>query len=289
MERMKLVVRIGIGLVLLCVLLGIGATLFVDSLAKGAIERGGTFALGTETRLESASVGLFSGEFALSGLSVANPPGFAKPEFFALRSTALELPLGTLLGDRISIPSLELEGIALDLERNAQGTNYGQILDSLKRFESGASAGGADETATGGGKTFVLQRLVIRDVRASVNLLPAGGELTQLSLAIPEILVTDLASDMTIPELCALVVKTVVQAAIQAGGGTLPADLLADLRGRVQGLEDRARIQVQEELGKIERELGAQAEKLGPEAQKALQKASEELGGKVDELFKKKK
>src|SRR5262245_21222468 len=132
---MKPIVRILLGLALLAVLLGVGAALFIDSLAGQAIERGGNHALGVETRLESASVGLVSGEFALSGLSVANPPGFAEPSFFALGGARLELPLSALLEERVIIPELTLDGITLDLERNPQGTNYGAILDNLARFQ----------------------------------------------------------------------------------------------------------------------------------------------------------
>src|SRR5262245_41296811 len=134
---MKRAVRWGLGLVAVVVVVGLGSLLWIDSLTRSAIERGGTYALGVETRLEDASIGLVSGEFGLAGLTVANPPGFAQPHFFALRSAHLALPLGQLVEERITIPALELEGITLDLERGAEGTNFARILDHLARFESG--------------------------------------------------------------------------------------------------------------------------------------------------------
>jgi hypothetical protein len=287
---MKFVVRIALGLVLLLALVGAGVILFIDSLAKTAIETGGSHALGVETRLASASIGLFSGEFALSGLTVANPAGFAEPNFFALGGTRLALPLSSLRAERVTIPELVLEGITLDLERNAQGTNYGVILDNLSRFESSAPApdGGA-APASEGGKVFVLKKLVVRDVRATVNLLPEGGALTKLSLAIPEVVVTDLGTDMSLAQICALVVKTVVRAAIEKGGDALPAELLADLRGRMGALEGQARAQLDAEVGKAQGELEHAAGKLGPEAEKAAQAAGDKLGGELDKLLKKKK
>src|SRR5262245_24025104 len=134
---MKRLVRLVTVLVLLVVLVTAGALFFVDSLAKQAIVRGGTRALGVETRLEDASIGITSGEFGLGGLAIANPPGFARPDFLTLRSARLELPLKRLLDSRVTIPSLELEGIVLDLERNSDGTNYGVILDHLSRSSPG--------------------------------------------------------------------------------------------------------------------------------------------------------
>lgn len=285
---MKVLVRVLIGLVLVLVVAGVGVGFSLDSLVKAAVERGGTEALGVETKLASADIGLFSGHFALAGLEVSNPPGFAEPNFFALRSTELELPLSTLLDASITIPSLVIEGITLDLERNASGTNYGTILKSLERFESEPAPGSEPAPTEAGGKTFRLQRLVIRDVRATASLLPAGGELTKVSLAIPEIVVEDLDSEMSLAQLCALVVKTVVGAAIQAGSGVLPEELLADLRGRVKGLEGMARGALDEKLEAVEAQLSEQAKKLGPEAEKALKGASDKLGGKLDGLLKKK-
>ena len=289
---MKLVVRIVIGLALLLALVGVGAILFIDSLAKTAIEAGGSHALGVDTRLESASIGIFSGEFALSGLTVANPAGYAEPSFFALGGTRLALPLSSLLEERVTISELVLEGISLDLERNAQGTNYGVILENLSRFESGEPAGGGGASGEGG-EGVVLQKLVLRDVRATVNLLPEGGDLTKLSLAIPEIVVTDLGTDMSLAQICALVVKTVVRAAIQQGGDALPAELLADLRGRMDALEGQARAQLDAEVGKVQDKLEEAAGKLSPDAQKAVEAAGDKLGGKLggklDSLLKKKK
>jgi hypothetical protein len=273
--------RLLVGLPLLLVIAAVGGVLLVDSLARQAVERGGQYALGVPTRLDEASIGLFSGRFTLSGLAVANPPGFAAPSFFELRSTELELPLSALLSDRVTIPALELEGIVLSLERNGTGTNYGVILDHLQRFESGEAPAAGEEPPGEPGKTFVLSRLVIRDVHTSIDLLPEGGELTRLSLAIPEIVVEDLGTDMSLAEVCALVVKTVIRAAVQQGGGQLPEELLRDLEGRLGALEDVARAQIEDRIQQA-------AEELGPEAGKALQEAGNKLGEKLDGLLKKK-
>lgn len=282
---MKVLVRVVVGLLLLLLVAGVAAFLFVDSLVVKAVEHGGTHALGVETRLADASIGITSGEFGLSGLAVANPPGFELPSFLELRAANLELPLSTLMEEHITIPALTLEGIVLDLERNASGTNYGLILENLQRFESG-EAPEPEEGPAEPGKKFTLKRLVIRDVRANVNLLPAGGELTKLSLAIPEIVAEDLGNDMTLSQICAVVVKLLVQGAIQAGGGVLPADLLEDLRGRVAGLEDEVRAELEGELKQLEDKL---QQELGPDAQKALDEARKQVGGQLDGLFKKKK
>jgi hypothetical protein len=254
------------------------AFVFVDSLAKRAIERGGTYALGVETRLDSADIGVFSGEFGLAELHVANPPGFAKPDFLELDRAKLEFPLSALASERVVVPLLELDGIVLDLERNQNGTNYGTILTNLERFESGEPpAGETEEEAPG--KIFVLERLVVRNVRADLDLLPIGGEATKVSVSIPEIVVEDLdQSGMTASEIFALVVKTLLTAAVRAGGGVIPEDLLRDLGGRLGELEAVA----VELSGQIEEAL----EKGSEDLRKAAEDAVKGAGKKLEDILK---
>jgi hypothetical protein len=285
---MKRALRWGLLTVLVVLALGLGALAWLDSLTRAAVEHGGRYALGVETTLEEARVGLLAGEFGLTGLEVANPPGFAQPCFFSLRSARLELPLRRLLEDRVTIPALELEGVSLDLERGAQGTNFGRILEHLSRFES-ASGAPEDGAAKAEGKTYHVQRLLIRDIRASVQLIPAGGALTKLEVAVPAIAVDDLASDMTLAQICAVVVEVVLRAALEAGHGVVPAELLGELRGRLDGLQGLAQQRLTKELEDLGEKLGQRAQDLGPGAEKALQKAGAEFGERFDGLLKKKK
>jgi len=275
---MKILLRVAVGLIALLVVAVFAGLLFVDSLAAKAVERGGTLAMGVPTELDSASIGILSGEFELDRLRIANPPGYRQPDFFSLRSARLELPLSALRAQRVQIPALEIEGVSLSLERNGQGTNYGVILDNLKRFESGPKEPEAPET--GGGKVFALDRLTIRDVHVSIDLLPIGGEATQASLSLPELEVKGLGSDMSIADICAVVVKTIIDAALENGAKQLPAELLADLRGRMDQLEDDLGERVEQET---RNEVEKAAEDLG-----LPKEAAGKLGDKVNGLFKRK-
>lgn len=275
---MKLGLRILLAVLALVVIGVVVALLFIDSIAARAIEKSGTYALGVPTEVDSADIGLFSGEFGLDGLRVANPPGFARPDFLTLGRARLEVSLASLASDRVTVPLIALEEISLDLERTKQGTNYGAILENLERFESGEAP---EPEGEAGPKTFLIERIVLRQVRADVDLIPIGGEATRVALTIPEIVVEDLDSDgMTAAEICALVVKTLLQAAIEAGGGILPEDLLRDLRGRLDELEAVASEKVVEEVTGALEDVGKQ---LGGKAEEALDKA----GKKLEDVFKK--
>jgi hypothetical protein len=282
---MRRTFRILTGILLLLLLVCGGFLLFLDHLAKQAVERGGSFAMGVPTQLENVSIGLRSGRTRLGGLRVENPPGFEARYFFTLGFSELELSYGALLERHIVIPSLEVESIHLDLEGNASGTNYGVILDNLARFEHGEAEAGEPQEAAPPQRTFTLQRLRIRDIRASIRLLPGGGDLSRVSLTVPEISVDHISTEMTLPQLLATIVELVVQGAVSAGQGVIPEELLADLRSKARALEGEAQARIHAKLGKLGDKLQAEVDQLGPDASQAVKEARDKLDSKLKGLL----
>src|SRR5690554_6816935 len=66
----------------------------IDNLLKAGIERGGTYATGVSTTVDDVDVQLRKGTLDLSGLVLANPPGFDTPHFLALAETGMALNSG---------------------------------------------------------------------------------------------------------------------------------------------------------------------------------------------------
>ncbi len=105
---MKTLVRVGL-VVFGCIGLAIAAVIFyIDRIASEAIERGGTAALGLETRVDSVRLRLLSTEMNLSGLTVANPESFEAPHFLKLGHGKVEVGISELRGDPIVISLVEL-------------------------------------------------------------------------------------------------------------------------------------------------------------------------------------
>ena len=82
------ILKLVLGAVVLLVLLAavaVGLVLWrLDTIAKQAIEAGGTQATGVATTLDQANVSVLGGSFSMAGLTIANPPGFKSPHFFHL-------------------------------------------------------------------------------------------------------------------------------------------------------------------------------------------------------------
>jgi len=257
MKLGKLVLGGGIALIGLIVLLVLVGFLMIDSLAKAGIERGSTYALGVPTTLNSADVQVFGGEFAMNGLTVSNPEGFSTPHFLALGDGGVSVDFGTLRSDVVNLPTLTLDGISVYLQRTDGKTNYGAIMENLKKFESGDPP--SDEPKPEGGKKFSIDRVLITNVTVNIDLAPVPGglsELTKMEVIVPEIELTGLGKGDTDPMELAQVTATIVKAilaAVAQNAGQLPGDLGAQLQNGLAQLQslDALGVELEAAAGKI--------------------------------------
>ncbi|MBA4028272.1 MAG: hypothetical protein C0475_03930 [Planctomyces sp.] len=288
---------------------------FIDSLAKQAIERGGTAALGVKTTLGSADVGVLSGRFALSGLNIDNPPGFKAPAFFSLGSGAVAVSYSTLQEPTVVLPELTLSTIRVWLERSSGATNYGAILDNLKKFQgtpSGGSGAGAGSGSGSGSETkFVISELVIRDVSVSIDMAgfpgPAGeivNKAASLSIPVEEIRLQNVGqtgsgvggTGVTMGELTGIVLQAVLGAVQDKAGGALPPFLTQDLGLALSGLRSLKDLGIEsvvkiadpgalKEL--VEGQLGQAVQGIQDAAAGAAKQATEGLGNAVKDALPK--
>lgn len=268
---MKIVLRLFAFLVVLAVLVVGAAVLFQDRLIAGAIEKGGTHGTGVETRIDGVDAGLFSGRLELDGLTLAEPPGFdAEKPFLQLGSGRAKWENRSLLGDRIEVEELVLDGIEIDLERNAQGSNWGVIVANLERLSKG---GEREAEPAGGKKELAIRRLELLRIRASLRVsgLPVGDGV--YAVDVPRVVLEDFESDGSTSEMIAKLFATVIDAILEAtvaGGGNLPKELLRDLEKGLEGLGDDVR-------GEVRKQAEKALEGLDPELKKGAEGALDDL------------
>jgi uncharacterized protein involved in outer membrane biogenesis len=287
---LALIVLVGAGVVV--------ALVFADSLAKKGIEAGGTYALGVNTRVDGVSLHVFSGRMSMSGLDVANPAGFASPHFLGMKKGDVAVSLGSLQQDVVEIPTLTLSGIDVNLERGAAGSNYGTILDNLKKLQGSGPA-----PASGGSeKKLVIRELTIDGIAIHADMLGAPGQIGQainsaakINIPIDRIQLKDVGktgsgvggSGVSMQELSSIIVQAVLAAAADKGGGILPADLLGDLKGGLSalgGLKDLS-VSVVGKAGEAAGQLGGAVGKIGEGAGKALNDAGKGIADGIGGLF----
>jgi len=237
---MKLIKRILLVLLLLA-LLGAGAALlFLDSIVRSAIEKGGSSAAGTPTTLAKADASFFSGAFGLQGFAIANPPGFRSEPFLALQGARAKWQNGSILSDTLEIDEFALDGLQLNLERSAAGSNWDKILDNLKKLSGGSGAAKPAEPESGSSRAVVIKQLRIANTRCALHVsgLPAlNGD---WKVELPEIHIENLRSNGSTAEIAGKLTKAVIEAVVKSaatsGKGVFPGGVLHDLEGGLKQL-----------------------------------------------------
>lgn len=284
---MKTAIKVIVALVVLIVLAVVGLLVFgitqIDAIAKQAIERGGTYAMQVETTVDTVDVRIRGGTASMNGLNIANPAGFDTSHFLRLGDANASMNLETIRSDTIVMPSITLSGIDVILDKGASPSNYNTILNSLKRFESKDTGGGDAPPPSEGGKKLVINSLILRDINIRVANMPGVSlAVGDVAVNIPEIELRDVGKgeSMTTAEVINLVVKTVLAAAVEAGGGIIPGDVLGELSNGLAGLESLGDLGIQaiSDLN-IDEALGG--------VQEQIEKTTEDVQKQVDDATKK--
>jgi hypothetical protein len=200
--------------VVLAVLVAI-PLLYLDSIAKGALESGASETFGTKTTLGSVSLGLLSGRVGLGDLRVRNPEGWDAKYFFTIDDGRFGVGLSQFLEDEVEVPQLTLDDVYLSLERGPGGSNYGTILDHMAK--------GPPPPPDAEAKRFVIRDVRIRDVKADLRLDGPGPADKELEVLIPEIRLRNLGSNteggMLVSQMWSTVLRGVLVAVVRESGG----------------------------------------------------------------------
>lgn len=231
--------KILLGLLASFVLVAGGIALYTNELVGSAIERGATYALGVQTNVDFVRLRLLLGDFAMSGLQVANAEGFDEPSFLTVDSAHIAVDLDTLRTPVVRIPDFTLEGIQVALEREGKATNYGVILGNLKRFEKQGAGAPPDGAEGDPEKRFIVDRVLIRDVAARVEWNEVASDATGMRVEIPQIELKNIgannAQGVVMSELTNIILKAILGSVARYGTG-LPGAVLSGLGSGLGGL-----------------------------------------------------
>ena len=184
---MKAVKGVLIGVVILVVIVA-GFLFYIwsslDSIVAAAIEKYGSETTQTEVRVASVKLALTEGSGAISGLTVANPPGFSAPNVFALGNISTKLNIDSLGQDPLVIEEIYVGAPQVSFEINEQGQSNLKVLQN--NVASSAPAQPSAEPQQGGKEVrLIIRRLVVEGgtLDAKVAALPGRDK----SAAVPRI------------------------------------------------------------------------------------------------------
>lgn len=261
---MKTIIKLLV-LILVVVAVVIGAaTFYLDTIAKKAIEFGGSEALGVATTVDDLSISILNGNTNLTGFSIANPQGFSDNLFMVLKQGNVDIDTETLMSDIIHISQISFVGLHLSLEQSNQSSNVKKLLSNLPKQKASTTATPTDKPApsssTSSGKKFVIDRLVLDEIGVSAKIQTLGTKLSDISLTVPRIELTNIGQQqggMMMPELVEFVVTEVINAVAKNSSSISPA-LASMLKGdlaSIDGIKAGARDAATEEANRAAKKL----------------------------------
>lgn len=133
-----------------------------------------------------------------------------------------------LFAPSVRIPELVIAGLDVRIRQRGTRTNVGELLERM------GSAAPAEPAAESDGRALVIERLVIRQTKASVEI----EGLSPLELEVPEIVLRDVGGRGTREEHVAEVTRRVLTAVLQAVARNreLPRRIAGELAGGLREL-----------------------------------------------------
>src|SRR5688500_9100486 len=122
-KRLPLILLIGAALV---VVAGIAAFLFLGTIVKAGVEKVGPYITKVAVKLDGANVSVFSGSGELKGFLMGNPAGFKATDSVKVGSVAVKIEPGSVLGDKVIVRYVRVEGPEITYEAAFGGSNIGK-------------------------------------------------------------------------------------------------------------------------------------------------------------------
>lgn len=221
MKTKKIVLNfVVLPIVILLVVLAATFYLVGTSLIKSGVEKAANSALGVPVTIKDIDLSILRGHVSIQGLVVKNPPGYANETLLEVGEATVNLNIGSLMSDTVTIQLVKLDDTKLTIEQKGLSNNLNEILDNLPKQEKQAPAEK--------GKELRINHLEITNTNVLVKLLPIPGKSDTLSLKLDPIIMDNLGTDQKLSTgvLTAKVLKAIATGVAKQGAGVLPDNMV---------------------------------------------------------------
>lgn len=168
--------------VVLGVLVYFGLSFFLGFVVKTAINRIAPKITQTAVVLSGARISPVSGSGVLSGLYVANPPGWSTGRAFYLGRIYVSLKPFSIFGDHIVINEINIDQPEFTYETRFFSSNIDDLLKNIGKAKSGGNQGTGDAAKAGRPTKFE-----VRHLRLTHGKVTLGVGAAELPLPLPTI------------------------------------------------------------------------------------------------------
>ncbi|MCP4990340.1 MAG: hypothetical protein GY928_31180, partial [Colwellia sp.] len=161
----------------------------LDSIVKAAIEKYGSKVTQTDVSVSSVRIKLKSGEGAISGLRIGNPPGFTSPNAFTLGAISTKIDTATVTKDPVVIEEVIVSSPKVFYEINEAGlSNINVIKKNIQGLKKPTEKKPTEEKKKE--RNLIIRKLVIEGGQIDV-LIAALGE-KSMSTKLPPMKLTNI-------------------------------------------------------------------------------------------------
>jgi hypothetical protein len=190
--------KIILGIALLLFIAIGGAIYYVfsnlDAIVKLAIEKYGSEAIKTAVRVDKVRINLQEGSASISGLTIANPPGFAAPYAFSLGDISVGIDINSLTGDVIVIREIGIAAPQIFFEINADKKANLDVLSN--NLPASTEPAPESEEKSGAEPKLIIRKASLNGAELQANVVPLNKE---YQLKLPTITMNNLGGKKGAP------------------------------------------------------------------------------------------
>lgn len=204
-----------------------------NTIVEWGVEEGSSAALGVETELGSADLGITAAYLKLNDFKISNPQPFEEKYFLTIEFGMLDINEASLFSDKVAIDSFVLDGIDIKIIHNKNGSNYAHILENIKELKSEPRESE---------QKFVINKISIRDISVEGSITLLNQKPVSKSLSITELTLTNVGGDdgLTLGELASEVISKIISRAVNELKDELPDEIGKQLENLDKGGLEKA-------------------------------------------------
>ncbi len=224
-SKTGLIVKIILVVLVVLIALVVAALVFIDSIAKNALEKGAPLVLGTNVSVERIHIAPFQGRVEITNLIVDNPSeSYSSPYAIKLGDIVADVDISTVTKHKIRIEEMFLKEVDVVYETNVINSNLQEILDNVKKLDTTEKKEKQEEEKSGEEdkeKTLQVDIIELSNVGVTVQ---AKGAATGLPIKVTIDPLTNLGTDeegITPVGLTLRILGAIVTTAIKTAGGSV--------------------------------------------------------------------
>ena len=280
----------GIVLLVLIIVLIVAFNLFGTKAIKIGIEAGASQALNVPVAVEDVNLSVLAGKAGIKNLIIDNPPGYQNAKLLELGRAQVDLDVGSVLGDTITIDDILLEKVNVILEQKGLTNNIQEVLDGMPRQPDQPKVE-EDQPTEKPAKKLLIKNLQINEVAVKVKLLPLLGKKDTFELKLSPITMTDLGSDerVDLAVLAGKILRAIAEGIAKEGAGVLPDEITGPMADTLKeyGAAAQAALEKTEKLLKEPEKVLKETERLLEDTGKVGEELQKGLGGLLKRKEKK--